>query len=263
MTTTKTTFIGRRRVAPDYPYAEYDEKGDYLPDENGKKSDLISLLRRIVADDSRPTDERERAVEVLKFYSEIVSSVVDAPWPEGTPQSIIDRDIAVAKGFGWEAAQKMWYEPEDVMIHDWPQSDNGSGYASFHPSRVVNSKRYHGPQAFEMPKPQPQPQPIQSFAVPLPTLEPTKEEKQAVRDTQQRFSIDYSPEASARRVAAIEAKKNVLPISDEIDAWFLHADELNQQIADKQRELAALCEKRDRDAELAKLTATESRPREL
>jgi hypothetical protein len=109
-------------------------------------------LTEIVADASQPADERERAAEVLKLYSETVSSVVDYPRPEGTPQSIIDNDIAVARMFGQMYANHMWYDPDDCLFKDWPQTNDGS----IHPLRSVVSKRFHGPRSVE-PEPDPVP----------------------------------------------------------------------------------------------------------
>jgi hypothetical protein len=130
------------------PYAEFDEKGNYRFNENGKRVELISLLTKIVADPSRPADERERAAEVLRFYSETVSGVAN------TPQSVIDSDITLAEMFGRLYADFMWYNPDDCLIRDWPQTDG-----CIHPLRSVVSKRFHGPRSAE-PDPDPMPQPV-------------------------------------------------------------------------------------------------------
>jgi hypothetical protein len=153
------TFTGRRQVAPDYPYAEYDEKGNDRRDENGKRLGLLHMLKAIVADASRPADERERAAEVLKFYAETVRCVAEYPRPADTPQSVIDCDNGVAEMHATIDAQHMWYDPDDCMFQDWPQTEGGCG---IHPLRSVVSKRFHGPRSVT---PEPTPAPCQSSSL--------------------------------------------------------------------------------------------------
>jgi hypothetical protein len=205
------TFQGRRRVSPDYPYAEYDATGKDNRDNKGNRrwNSLIEMLTALVADGSRPADERGRAIEVLKFYAETLSSVVDYPWPEGTPQEIIDRDIAVAKMHGQLYVGLMWYTPEDCLIQDWPQTDG----RSIHPSRSVMSRTYHDP-TYEfygvpkhrrgtLPAPAGLPAPVLT-AVPLPVIAPSDVEQAAVKESSLTFDERFSPAAVAARVAKIE-----------------------------------------------------------
>jgi hypothetical protein len=191
------TFKGRFRVAPDYPYAEYDENGKWRLDENGKRLMLLHLLKEIVADASRPSDERERAVEVLKFYAETVRSVAEYPRSAETSQTMIDSDNRVAEMFAQQYIYMMWYTPEDCLVRDWPQTFD----YSIHPLRSVVSKRFHGPRSVT---PEPTPGSVPEFepAVPLPVRSVSDVEKQAVNELS--FDERFSPGAVAARVAAIE-----------------------------------------------------------
>lgn len=197
------TFTGRFRIAPDYPYAEYDENGEWRLDENGKRLMLLHLLKEIVADASRPSDERERAVEVLKFYAETVRSVAEYPRSAETSQTMIDSDNRVAEMFAQQYIYMMWYTPEDCLVRDWPQTND----YSIHPLRSVVSKRFHGPRSVETPEPTPGSVPEFEPAVPLPVLAPSAEEQKTVREMS--FDERFSPQAVAARVAAIEKEAAV------------------------------------------------------
>jgi hypothetical protein len=72
------------------------------------------------------------------------------------------------------------------------------------PRRHLLSKKYHGPKAFEVPEPLRMPTPVPVFtpAVPLPVMQVSDVEKQAVREIS--FNERFSPGAVAARVAAIE-----------------------------------------------------------
>ena len=127
-----------------------------------------------------------------------MSGVADYPRPEDTPQSIIDGDITVAEMFGQLYASDMWYDPDDCLFQDWPQTDG----RSIHPLRSVVSKRFHGPRSVETPEPTPGSVPEFEPAVPLPVIAPSAEEQKAVRELS--FDERFSPRAVAARVAAIE-----------------------------------------------------------
>ncbi len=235
-------FIGRYRVAPGYPYAEFDEKGNYNRDDKGNRrwNSLIEMLTVLVADASRPADERERAAEVLTFYSETVSGVADYLRPQGTPQSIIDSDINVAKMLGQNYVSMMWYTPEDCLFRDWPQTEDHS----IHPSRSVLSRTYHDP-TFQRetlpPTPVaslPQGVPISNFtpAIPLPVLPPTYEEQAAVALVHSQFI----PDKVAARIAAIDSVKKPLSTVAEIEASMAAREDLQRRLEENSRELARL-----------------------
>lgn len=129
------------RATETNPYSLFNSEGEYLRDDRGnlRWATVISMLMALVSDTTQPTEARARASEVLAFYAETVAGVADYPWPVGTPQSIIDGDIEVAKMFGVMYANSLWFHPEDYFIRDWPQKDTGR----VHPSRSVMNKKYH------------------------------------------------------------------------------------------------------------------------
>ncbi len=152
----ETTFTGRKIAAPDYPYAPRNEDGT----ENTRWTNLVEMLTELVADESRPADERGRAAEILKYYVEYVKHTAEHHRPEAS-QEEIERDTRVAVMHGEFDVGLMWFDPDDVWFQTATAQDGTT-------HQVVVSKKYHGPQAhsYESPsipakiKPASQPEPI-------------------------------------------------------------------------------------------------------
>jgi cytolysin (calcineurin-like family phosphatase) len=131
----ETTFTGRKIVAPDYPYAPFNEDGT----ENTRWKNLVEMLTELVADESRPADERGRAAEILKYYAEYVKHTAEHHRPEAS-QEEIELDIRVAVMLGEFGVGLMWFNPDDVWFQTATAKDGTT-------HQVVVSKKYHGPQA--------------------------------------------------------------------------------------------------------------------
>ena len=94
-------------------------------------------LMEIVADESQPLAKRERAAEILEYYTQYVKAASEHHAPEDS-QSLIDLFTKVAQGLGGAAISAMWFHPEDDWFRTMTARD-GTQY------RVHVSKKYHGP----------------------------------------------------------------------------------------------------------------------
>jgi hypothetical protein len=150
----------------------------------------IASLTEMLNDKSRPAAELQRLAEILSFVAERLRFPVEHP-REGED---IERAVQVQKMLLVPEISSMWYQPEDVMFKT--VTENGGTY------RVVVSKKYHGPQAYEASTPV-----TVKAALCLP--EKTEEELKSSPEKEKSFaSLDerFAPAEVQRRVARINAE---------------------------------------------------------
>lgn len=194
----------------------------------------IETLTEIVANERRPTAERARAAEALKFFAETVTYATEHP----RPGIGLEFEVAVAKMMGRSYAHMLWSDPDDCRI----ESKTGHDGA---PYRIVVSKKFHGPRASEE-----TPVALPSLAVPAPVIAPSDSETKACRQIADRFS----PAETARKLVSIdkeaaEAKANLSAV-ESIEREIANEKDTREKYEAAQQRLAELKSQASRQVDL-------------
>lgn len=177
-------------------YSRYTPDGkQYNPDWKFPKT-VIDLWTAVISDVTQPETERERAATCLKLY---LAKVEEAEENLSEDDAKFGRDYPGRAEGNHTVAQmlarasfiaSMWESPDDYSI------ETIKGKDGVERNEVVRVKEV------ETSAPMPAPVPVFTPAVPLPVMQVSDVEKQAVND----LFLDghYSPRAVAATLAAIE-----------------------------------------------------------
>lgn len=186
----------------------------------------IETLTEIVSDERRPTAERERAAEALRFYAETVTYATE----HARPGMSLEFEVNLHKMLGRQYAHMLWSDPDDCLI----ETKTGHDGATY---RIVVSKKYHGPRAS---KGEETPVALPSLAVPAPVIAPSDSEAKACREIAQRFSpVDTAHKLIAIEKDAAAAKANLSAV-EAIEQEIANEKDTREKYEAAQQRLAEL-----------------------